>query len=296
MRKLRSRFERFCHINRNKGIPNLMLYVILANLIVYVGSFLEGNGTLFYALCFDRDLILQGQIWRLFTGFFTGMMGENPLLFGIVLYCEYSLGRGLEYSWGTFRFNLFYLSGAVIMGTFAMLFGGIPVVYGGLALSASPIYADMGLYLNLSLLIAYATTYPDSQFIIFFIIPVKAWIMALLYLAVSLYQVVQLSRPIMMFPHNLFPLVAILNYFLFAGSDVRNVIPGLRNRQKRAKTVRVHINSEPKQKAQPSYIHRCVICGKTDVSHPQLEFRYCSRCNGYFCYCQEHINNHTHVE
>jgi hypothetical protein len=27
-----------------------------------------------------------------------------------------------------------------------------------------------------------------------------------------------------------------------------------------------------------------------------LEFRYCSKCNGYFCYCQDHISNHTHVE
>ena len=40
----------------------------------------------------------------------------------------------------------------------------------------------------------------------------------------------------------------------------------------------------------------CTICGKTDTSHPDLEFRYCSRCQGYHCYCQEHISNHTHIQ
>ena len=44
------------------------------------------------------------------------------------------------------------------------------------------------------------------------------------------------------------------------------------------------------------YTHKCTVCGKTDVDSPDLEFRYCSRCNGYHCYCQEHISNHTHIQ
>ena len=44
------------------------------------------------------------------------------------------------------------------------------------------------------------------------------------------------------------------------------------------------------------YTHRCTVCGRTDVSNPELEFRYCSRCKGYYCYCQDHINNHVHIE
>ena len=50
----------------------------------------------------------------------------------------------------------------------------------------------------------------------------------------------------------------------------------------------------PKQKE--NYTHKCTVCGRTDVTNPELEFRYCSRCNGYHCYCEDHISNHTHIQ
>ena len=51
------------------------------------------------------------------------------------------------------------------------------------------------------------------------------------------------------------------------------------------------INRE--QNSKP-YHHKCAVCGRTDADHPELEFRYCSRCAGYHCFCQDHINNHIH--
>lgn len=39
-----------------------------------------------------------------------------------------------------------------------------------------------------------------------------------------------------------------------------------------------------------------MVCGKTDVTNPEEEFRYCSQCKGYACYCSEHILNHTHIK
>ena len=44
------------------------------------------------------------------------------------------------------------------------------------------------------------------------------------------------------------------------------------------------------------YHHRCTVCGRTDTENPKLEFRYCSRCSGYHCYCEDHISNHAHIE
>ncbi|HIR64291.1 MAG TPA: hypothetical protein IAB92_03635, partial [Candidatus Faecousia faecigallinarum] len=67
MKGLRNRFDRFCFQHRNKGIPNLMLWIILANAVVYVVQLVDPSDALFYALRFDRDLILQGQVWRLFS-------------------------------------------------------------------------------------------------------------------------------------------------------------------------------------------------------------------------------------
>ena len=49
-----------------------------------------------------------------------------------------------------------------------------------------------------------------------------------------------------------------------------------------------------KEKAQ-GYRHKCEVCGRTDTDYPDLQFRYCSRCVGYHCYCEDHIFNHTHI-
>ena len=297
MKSLRKRFDRFCFKHRNKGIPNLMLYVSLGTALVYFMSIYAQNTVLAYWLCFDRTLILQGQIWRLFTyPFVYGVGSYNVVLVLISLLCYYSLGRAMENVWGTLRFNLFYLSGILLMDAYCLIFGGYADVY----------------YLNLSLFLAYATMYPDAHFLLFFIIPVKAWIFALLDLGLTLYEVITLSIPTFYFPYNLFPLVAIANYLLFFGKDVANVFPmswrinfrrlfkkNAPQPQPKAKTIIFpSAGSYEATTATPKapYTHRCTICGRTDVSHPDLEFRYCSRCNGYHCYCIDHINDHTHVE
>lgn len=296
MKNLRRSFERLCFQNRSKGIPNLMLYIVLGNAVVYVMSQFAGNFTLYNALCFDRDSILQGQVWRLITYPLT-MYRNNVFFMLISLFCYYSLGRAMENMWGTFKFNLFYLSGVVLMDLYCMVFGGYADVY----------------YLNMSLFLGYATMYPNAHFLLFYIIPVKAWIFALLDIVLTLIDVVQMSFPVFYFPYNLFPLVAIGNYFLFFGKEVLNVIPlswranarrAFRKGKKNAQPERPKVVPFPNagsyeasvQTVKAPYTHRCTICGKTDISDPDLEFRYCSRCKGYHCYCIEHINNHVHIQ
>ena len=289
MKNLRNRFDRFCFTHRDKGISNLMLYIALGNALVYLMSMIDRTNTLYYILCFDREAILQGQVWRLLTYALTFDSG-NILYTAIALVCYYSLGRAIENAWGTFRFNLFYLTGILMMDIYCMIFGG---------------YATAG-YLNLSLFLAYATMYPDAQFLLMFIIPVKAWIFALLDLALVVIGL--LGNP---FPYNLFSVISLANYFLFFGKDVLNVIPvswrmnarrlfkkGGSKKQK-AKTIPFpNAGSYQATVATPKapYTHKCTVCGRTDLTNPELEFRYCSRCKGYFCYCQDHINNHNHVE
>ena len=290
LKNLRSRFDRFCFAHRDKGISNLMLYVALGNALVYLMSMIDRTNTLYYILCFDRDAILQGQVWRLLTYALTFDSG-NILYTAIALVCYYSLGRAIENAWGTLKFNLFYLTGILMMDIYCMIFGG---------------YATAE-YLNLSLFLAYATMYPDAQFLLMFIIPVKAWIFALLDLALVVIGL--LGNP---FPYNLFSVISLANYFLFFGKDVLNVIPvswrmnarrlfkkGGSPKQQKSKTIPFpNAGSYQATVATPKapYTHKCTVCGRTDLTNPELEFRYCSRCKGYFCYCQDHINNHTHVE
>lgn len=294
MKNLRKRFDIFCFRNRSKGIPNLMLYLSLGSALVYLMSQFAGNYELYNLLCFHRSLILQGQVWRLFTYPLTYDAG-NLLLTAITLLCYYSLGRAIENQWGTLRFNLYYLSGVVLMDVYCMVFGG---------------WADVS-YLNLTLFLAYATMYPNAHFLLFFIIPVKAWIFAVLDLGLTLYQVLVMSVPQFLFPYNLFPLVSIANYLLFFGKDIVNVFPmswrinaGRLFRKKPGKGKKAKVISFPSAgsyeattaKPKDLYTHRCTICGRTDVTNPELEFRYCSKCNGYHCYCQDHIGNHSHIE
>ena len=317
MKSLRSRFERFCFRHRDKGIPNLMLYITIANAVVFVMSMIDQSDTLFYALCFDRNAILHGQIWRLVTCICTSVFSSgNELLVIVSLICYYSLGKAVENSWGTLRFNLFYLTGLLLMDAFAMILGGVPFQFHGLTVTPGNaptiffnFYANMGSYLNLSLFIAYATLYPSARFLFLFIIPVKAWIFALIYLGITLYDVINLTFVQSFFPHGLFPLVALLNYFLFFGKDVVNLLPpSWRPKARRPKPRPApqprpgapipfpNQQKKPAEKPSLAYNHRCTVCGRTDVSDPDLEFRYCSRCNGYYCYCTDHISNHTHIE
>jgi len=303
---LRSRFERFCYRNRDKGIPNLMLYIVIGSAIVYLITLINGGYFLYEALRFDKAAILRGQVWRLFTFVFTETPDSNPFLQLIFLYFFYHLSRHTELSLGTFKFNLFYFSGVIIMDIFAMIFCPVSTVeIQGVPVPAelfTYVYADQAFYLHLSLLLLFATTNPDSQFLVFFIIPVKAWFMGIVYLVIIAISIYNQS---MLFPHNLFPLVGLLNYLLFVGKDVRNLFPFLRPiprrkwtaASKRSGTIPFQRrDSGTSAKSNTPYTHRCHVCGRTDTTNPELEFRYCSQCNGYHCYCEEHINNHDHIE
>ena len=197
----------------------------------------------------------------------------------------------MENLWGTCRFNLYYFTGILMMDVYCMIFGGRADVY----------------YLNLSLFLGYATLYPNAHFLLLYIIPVKAWIFALLDLLLVVYGLI-----VYPFPSNLFSVISLANYFLFFGKDIINVFPiswranasRLFRRKKKktagpAKTIPFpsagsYAASTASVKA--PYNHRCTVCGRTDVSDPELEFRYCSRCNGYYCYCEDHIGNHAHIQ
>ena len=204
MKDLRRNFERFCYVNRNKGIPNLMLYITLGNAVVYLISVMAGNSTLYSLLCFNRRLILGGQIWRLITYPLT-LWNSNILFMVITLVCYYSLGTAMERQWGTAKFNIFYFTGVVLMDVYALIFNCTASVY----------------YLNMSLFLGFATLYPQAGFLLFFIIPVKAWLFALVDLIIIFIGVFQMPFT----AENIFPLIALGNYFLFFGKDVVNVIP-----------------------------------------------------------------------
>ena len=92
----------------------------------------------------------------------------------------------------------------------------------------------------------------------------------------------------------LLPLVAVVNYVLFFWSDIMECFGRVQHRTSR-QTVNFK-QATKKAQQQKGYIHKCAVCGKTDTDYPNEEFRYCSKCNGYYCYCSEHIHNHVHIQ
>ena len=137
---------------------------------------------------------------------------------------------------------------------------------------------------------SFATLFPEVRVLFMFIIPIK--IKWLAYLDAAFFVYAMLTTR---FPFNLLPLIAILNYLIFFGADLISSLS--RNRVHYNKTT-VNFNREKQkikyEQRQKNYTHKCCVCGRTDTDFPNLEFRYCSKCAGYHCFCQDHINNHVH--
>lgn len=296
MNTIKSKLNRFFLKNRNKGIPNLMLYIAVGNLVVWAFSVFGGNINLYGFLRFDRNSILHGQIWRLFSYVFTYLLdvnGWNLIILLISLLCYYFIGRSLEQYWGSFRFNCYYFTGLLLMDLCSLFIGCEASTY----------------YLNLSLFLAIATIAPDIKFLLFYIIPVKAKYLAWLDIGITLYDVItnlfaciRLHAPLAYYGYALMPVIVLLNYILFLGSEIPNILPdALRYRKsKTQQNFRNYQAGQPHSSQQASagagYRHKCTVCGRTDVSNPNLEFRYCSKCKGFHCYCMDHINNHVHID
>ena len=316
MKELRRKFDRFCFRNRDKGIPNLMTWICLGNAAVFL-LWRFFNIPLPGLLNFDSYAIMQGQVWRLFTYIFTfasegSFFGSYVLgaLFSILFY--HWIGKMLEMVWGTLRFNLYYLCGILLtdLAGMAIHWGfGLPVSLGST-------------YLNLSLFLAVATLVPDNRILLMMFIPIKMKWMAWVDFIITANALITGIMECIFYWNaygsylglfhlciGLLPLVAILNYFLFFGRGIANVMPDWLKRRMTAPKKNYRSTAQTPPRPDPNwannyrsssgerpYRHKCTVCGKTDTAYPNLEFRYCSRCNGYYCYCLEHINNHAHIQ
>ncbi len=255
-----------------------MKYLTIANVIMWIVNMV--NYRVLGYMTFNPYMILHGQIWRLVS--FVFIPPSSGILAIISFYFYYLLGNTLEHNWGTAKFSLYFFMGVVlsILCGFILFFLGINI-----SLNAHYIY--------LSLFFSCAALFPDMQVLLFFIIPIKMKWLAIVDAVYFLMEIIFLP-----FPANLVPVIAILNFVIFCGEDVLYIfgIKKLSARRYSARTVNFKKAAEKIKKEQTSgiYTHKCSVCGRTDADYPNLEFRFCSRCSGYHCFCQDHINNHIH--
>ncbi len=268
----------FCYNHPNFGIPNLMLFIVLGNAIIWLFTMMDRTGLLVNYLAFDPALILHGQVWRLITFIF--IPNSYGLIALIVFYFYYWIGGTLERHWGTPRFNIFVLTGVVL----TIIYGFVVYLITGVS------YKVDAYYIYMSMFFSFATLFPDMQVLLFFLIPIKIKWLAYVDAVYFLLSVFTTS-----FPLNLLPVVAMLNYFIFFGDSLISVVKrGSGKYSKKTVDFKRAVKKIEKEQAGMPYTRKCAVCGRTDTEHPELEFRYCSRCAGYHCFCQDHINSHVH--
>lgn len=282
MKKLMRRIDRYCILHPGFGIRNLMLYIIIGTLAVWLLSIMD-RGQLESYLAFNAtDIFTRGQIWRLLT--FVIVPNSSGLLLVIQLYFYYHIGSTLERYWGKGKFTIYYLLGVFL----TVIFGSVVWFIGGTDLHLS------STYINLSLFLAFATLFPDAVVLLFFIIPIKMKWLGIISGGLFMASVIS------MFIQNaaltsLLPIIALLNYLLFCGDWLFDFLRPSRFKQKQ-KTINYKKAAQKYKKKQEKmpYSRKCEVCGRTDTDHPELEFRFCSRCAGYHCFCLDHINSHVH--
>ena len=281
MNKLERKFGKY-------AIPNLMQYIIILYIVGFVLNLIAPG---FYGqwLALDGYAILHGQVWRIAT--FIIQPPNTSIIFAVfTLYLYYMIGRQLEYAWGAFRFNLYFVTGVLFHVVAALL---AYILFG--------VSLPMGTYyLNMSLFFAYAALYPNQQFYLLMIIPIKVKWLAWIDAAFFGYTILQAFLPaygtIWHKAYALEAFVSILNFlvFYFSSRNMKRYSPKeIRRKQVYRREVR-----EARQSVQyeNGAKHRCTVCGRTELDDPYLEFRYCSKCNGNYEYCQDHLFTHEHIK
>lgn len=278
MRRLNRRIYRFCHRHPGFGIKNLMLYVVVLCGAAFLINLMDTTDTFMGYIAFNPALIAQGQVWRLVTWIFFPTQ-DNILFLAIMLYFYYFIGSSLEGEWGKGLFTIYYLLGIVAH----ILFGFI------IWWTREQTVFITSIYLNLSLFFAFALLFPETRVLLFFFIPVKMKWLAIFDALLFAYFII--TDP---FPLNLLPAVAVLNFLLFFTEDLIKMIAPSRIRSAGASINFKKAAKKADRKKRTDQRYKCAVCGRTDVTNPELEFRYCSRCAGYHCFCLDHINNHIH--
>ena len=310
MRAISRWLDRFCYNHPRFGIPELMKYIAIGNVAVFIADMLM-NGMLTSWIAFMPEQILRGEIWRLVTFVFVPVSSGGYTIFGqtfffaLATFFYYWIGTALERQWGTTRFTVFYGLGVILnivagFVIYAVLVGQLTGA--GMAAAQARSYlrtlSTISMtYVNMSLFFSFATLYPDMRVFLYGIIPIKvkwlAWLDVLFFVwSIGSYL---LDGPWAM---ALAPVIAILNYLIFFWEDLARSL-NLGREKVRHRTSAQTINFKKAQKEvqrRKGYLHKCAVCGITDADDPNMEFRYCSKCNGYYCYCMRHINNHTHVQ
>lgn len=290
LNKLERKFGRY-------AISNLSLYLILCYVCGYLINLI--NPAFLDYLTLNPYMILHGQVWRIVTWIIVPPSGLDFWTI-IMLYFYYSIGTSLERTWGAFYYNVYLFMGMIftVLGSFLIM--ALSYVSGTslnitLILNGEQTYFAYiahffsTYYINMSIFLGFAATFPNVQVLLMFIIPIKVKWMGIVYAVMLAFEMLQGGIII-----RIAIGASLLNFVVFFLMTRRGL--GMRISPRQVK--RRHEYRQEVRKARPASIsrHKCAICGKNSEDNPDAEFRFCSKCNGNYEYCQDHLFTHTHVK
>jgi hypothetical protein len=262
MDRLLARFER--KLGRF-AIPNLMTFIVAGMALIWVLQLL-GRDVVPVINLDLYEVVHHRQVWRLVTFLFLPIGSSSPIWMLLNLYFAWWVGSSLEQNWGTFKFNAFYFVG--VLGTI------------GAAFLTGP---QTNFWLDASLFLAFATTFPEVQILLFFFLPIRVkWlgIVAALGVAAGLVLGDWTTRAAIV--------AATGNYLLFFGDHWWAVWKS-RNLQVRQRARRTQF-----EETAPVFGHRvCAICGLREADGADIRVCSCEKCGGQArALCLEHARNH----
>ncbi len=272
------------------AIKNLSLVLIICYGIGYILQ--RVNIAVFDFLTLNPYLILQGQVWRLVTWVLIPPQAGNIFSVMIMMLFYYSVGTTLERTWGTYRYNVYIFSGLLftILGSFVSLGVGYLFYSDLINVAGAAYFFQLGAmsfstyYVNMSIFLAFATTFPTAQVLLMFIIPIRVKWLGIAYavlLGLSFLESGIFARIAMV--------ASLANFIVFFITSRKRVMISPKQ-MKRRQEFKTQVRKRPEVR-----VHKCAICGRTDETNPELEFRFCSKCEGNYEYCQDHLFTHQHV-
>ena len=312
-------------------IENLMRYVVICYIVGYILYYAFPDALSYLTL--EPYYILHGQIWRIVSWIL--VPPSTSIIWAVIMvFFYYQLGTNLEHVWGAFKFNVFFFGGMIwtVIGAFILYFAflvrtGTPYLLNSVG-SSSMISTY---YMCMSIFIAFALMFPDQKVMLYFIIPIRMKWLAVFYVVITIYEAVVSYWParisIIMALVNFVLFYLAMNkgrgpnpknykrkhdfkrktsqQFGYTGSGKqygpagKAKGPGHRSAGPSGRSAGSAGRSTSRGGAGGPTVkvsrHKCAVCGQTELDNPNLEFRYCSKCNGNYEYCQNHLWSHKHI-
>ena len=265
------------------SITNLTAYIIIGRVFFLILSYISPETLELFTL--DIEAIMHGQVWRILTYMF--IPNSNLFWFFFEVMFLYWIGTGLEQEWGSFRYTLYMLGSVLGVGLASVILYFMPgqdltlVTLGGYLISS---------FFTYTLFLPFAWYYGEEEIRFMLMITIKVKYLGIIDLVLLImtlanaYSIGGLGLLMVL----LFSMVNMIVFFA--------VVFARRGKQKARLAGFKGKISKTEKKMNKNAIHRCSVCGITEKDDPNMTFRYCSKCEGDYEFCEKHLKDHEHFK